>query len=180
MVRISYDYDEARKFISDGDVIVLRGSLLHSPLSLATRLLLRTPYTHASIALWLEGGLWVSEMWSQGNVLVPLSQYAGENWDVFKCPVEDTAKVKGLILKHMRNEIRYDFGDLMRIAANRLLGVPLPEEDDETMVCSSYVPHVLMEAGWAAEGLPSIAAPDDLARVLGGTMVLAYTGTPRK
>lgn len=161
------DYSEARLVVADGDVVILRAPWFHSPLAAATRWLLRTPYTHSSMALWLEGGLWVSEMWGEGNVLVPLSQYSGTAWDLWDCP-GDRAAAKTAVLEHMRGRIGYDWGDLARIAANRLVGWPLPRHDDARLICSAYTGHVLLEhCGWHPEGLPAIAAPSDLARALG-------------
>lgn len=160
-------YDEARPHIADGDLIVLRSPWWHSPLAAATRLLLWTPYTHTSVALWLEGRLWVAEMWRDGNCLVPLSQYRDTPFDVFACPAEG-AVVKAVLLEDLGAEIDYDWRDLARIAAHRLVGWPLPAHEDERLVCSAWSARAYLAAGWRPEGLHSLVAPDDLAAALGG------------
>ena len=63
--------------------------------------------------------------------------------------------------------IAYDFCDLLRIAAHRLIGWPLPAKDDVLKVCSALSATLWVQAGWEPWFLPSIPAPDDVVYALG-------------
>lgn len=164
-------YSEIRPHVADGDLVAVRSR--HGVFPNLTRLITRSPYTHTAIALWLEGGLWIAEMRSGGNVLVPLSQRANEDFDVFDCPV-DRANVRGWLLQRLRSKTDYDVLDLARIAAWRLFGVPLPEQDDDQLVCSAFAAMAWLYGGWQPKGLPSIAAPGDVVDALGVPPKITY------
>lgn len=159
------DYAAARDAIRDGDVVILRAGWFHSPLSFCTRALLRTPYTHTSVALWLEAGLWCTETNLGGNRMVPLSQYQDTAWDVFPCPLENRQKVRHTFLTSLRHKTNYDIADLLVIVGYRLMGWQAPAHDDGDLVCSSYSIQGLIDAGWEPD-LPILAAPDQLAAAL--------------
>lgn len=161
---IAGTYPEIRPHVADGDLVAVRSR--HGLFPNLTRLITASPYTHTAIALWLEGGLWIAEMRSGGNVLVPLSQRANEDFDVFDCPV-DRRNLRGWVLGMLRTKIDYDVRDLARIAAWRLFGVPLPEQDDDQLVCSAFAALVYLSCGWQPKGLSSIAAPADVVGALG-------------
>mgnify|MGYP001586854967 FL=1 len=105
---------------------------------------------------------------------MPLSQRANEDFDVFDCPV-DRGRVRDAVLSTMRAKIDYDAGDLLHIAANRLLGIPLPAQDDGVLVCSAYSARAWLSAGWQPNGsFPSIAAPADVVDALGAEPKAVY------
>ena len=164
-------YNEVRPHVADGDLVAVRSR--HGVFPNLTRLITGSPCTHTAIALWLEGGLWIAEMRSGGNVLVPLSQRAHEDFDVFDCPV-DRRNLRGRVLGLLRTKIDYDVGDLARIAAHRLLGVPLPEQDDDVLVCSAFAALVYLTCGWQPKDLPSIAAPCAVVNALGVLPKITY------
>ena len=164
-------YNEVRPHVADGDLVAVRSR--HGVFPNLTRLITGSPCTHTAIALWLEGGLWIAEMRSGGNVLVPLSQRAHEDFDVFDCPV-DRRNLRGRVLGCCA-KIDYDVGDLLHIAAERLFGIPLPAQDDDVLVCSAYSARVWLSAGWQPGGLfPSIAAPGDVVAALGAEPKAVY------
>ncbi len=166
MTLLTHSYAEARLQVRDGDIVIMRSGWTHSPLAAATKLLLGTPYTHTATGLRVDGGVFVAEMKPRLR-LNPLSDYQDTDWDVWDCPV-DRQRVREALLDHVRAGVDYGWGDLARIAAFRLAGWPLPAQDDKFMVCSAFSAHIMMmHAGWEPKGLPTIAAPDDLARVLG-------------
>lgn len=157
-------YEQARELIQDGDLIAVKSR--HGGLVALTRLVTRSPYTHTAVALWLDGGLWVAEMGFDGNHLVPLSHHAGKGFEVFDCPIE-RATLRKWVTEVMREPLEYDLLDLLRIACNRILGVALAG-DGGGRVCSAFSASIYLWAGWPARGLPSIPAPDDVVRALGG------------
>lgn len=164
---ITGTYHEIRPHVADGDLVAVRSRRGLFPN--LTRLVTGSPYTHTAIALWLEGGLWIAEMRRGGNVLVPLSQRADEDFDVFDCPPEvDRGWLRVDVLHTLRGKVDYDVRDLARIAANRLIGISLPAQDDGSLICSAYSARAYLMRGWQPNrALPSIAAPGDVVRALG-------------
>lgn len=162
------NYADARRFITTGDLIAVRSR--RGLLANATRLVTRSPYTHTAVAVWGgfpdEGRLLVAQMNGAGCSLSPLSHYAETDFDVFVCPVCPTDAERAL-WQLLGLPIDYDFGDLARIAAHRLLGVPMPPADDGRMICSSLSATIYLHAGWKPVSLPSIPAPDDVVREVG-------------
>lgn len=157
-------YAEARDRIKTGDLIAVRS--LGGGLPALTRMVTRSPYTHTGIALWESGRLLLVE--TRGvAALVPLSQYEDSDFDVIDCPVDRQAAY--LCVYHLLGRtIRYDFMDLLRIGAHELLGVPLPEADDELMVCSALSAAIYKSAGWQPSAdFPSLPAPRDVVRAAG-------------
>ncbi len=161
-------YAEARDAIRTGDLIALRRR--KGLLPWLTRLICRSPYTHTAVAVWSGVGqdrrLLVAEQKASGASLAPLSQYAGEDFDVFSAPQESMARIEGAIWEALGKPIGYDVGDLLRIAASRLLGWPLPRLDDEQLVCSALSAAIYLNAEWYPWFLPSIPAPDDVVAAL--------------
>jgi hypothetical protein len=157
-------YEELRGQVQTGDLVAMRGA--RSLLAKATRWATRSPYTHTAVALRFRRGVWIAQMDGAGNVLVPLSQYADTDFDVFTCPV-DREQVRAVVLEQLRLKIRYGWGDIAYLALHRVVGIPLPLQDDEDKVCSSYSATAYLLAGWG-QVMPSIAAPADVVAALGG------------
>lgn len=162
------NYAEAREQIQEGDLVAVRAR--RGLLPVATRLVTRSPYTHTAVAVW--GGfdgvkrLLVAESNAGGCSLSPLSHYQGVDFDVFPCPIP-RADAERALWDLLGVRIPYGFADLARIAAHRLLGVPLPPADPDEMVCSALSATIYLNGGWLPAGLPSIPAPDDVVRAIG-------------
>jgi len=181
-------YNQARSLIATGDLIAFRQrrGLLHWLIRNVTR----SPYTHTAIAVWAgtEGNpqhhslfvrhysgrrLLVAEAKASGAMLTPLSQYATVDFDVLACPREAKVNVEPILWRTIGNPITYDVLDLLRIAAHRLLGWPLPVRDDARRICSALSAEIWHRAGWQAKSpLPSIPAPDDIVAAHGGNPFL--------
>ncbi len=159
------NYARLRDRVQTGDLIAVRGSVGLFPL--LTRAVTRSPYTHTAIAVWItsRGGarrLLVVESNAAGASLAPLSNYVHDDFDVFRSPVDRTA-VERAVWGLLGTKVHYDVPDLARIAANRLLGVPLPECDDGELICSALSATIYLTAGWLpTPPLPSIPAPADV------------------
>jgi hypothetical protein len=167
------NYAHARDLIGDGDLIAVRkrGGLP----ARAIRWVTRSPYTHTAIAVWGGFGgarrLLVAEANAGGCSLAPLSHYAEDDFDVFACPVSRAAAMHSA-WSNIGSPLTYDFLDLARIAANRLLGVPLPPPDPEATICSALSASIYLQAGWKPAALPSIPAPVDVVRAIGSLAAL--------
>lgn len=160
-------YAAIRERISTGDLIAFRKHTGFLPT--LTRWITRSPHTHTAVAIWVESSgfhrLLVSESNSGGSSFSPLSAYADIDFDVFRCPVNpDRARI--VMWRLLGRKIHYGFVDLLRIAAKRLIGWPLPKVDDEAQICSALSAKIYLLAGWRPAGLPSIPAPDDVVAAL--------------
>lgn len=165
------NYLEARDQIRTGDLIAMRKT--HGLLARLTRRITRSPYTHTAIAVWAGVGvgeakrLLVAEQKASGAFLTPLSQYEDIDFDVYTAPPSTLLKIEWAIWQTLGVPIAYDFCDLLRIAAHRLIGWPLPAKDDVLKVCSALSATLWVQAGWEPWFLPSIPAPDDVVYALG-------------
>lgn len=172
------NYTDIRAGIRTGDLIAFRKR--NGLLARLTRWVTKSPYTHTALAVWIyhyggEHRLLVAEQKGSGAFLTPLSQYAGSDFDVFDAPREVVLEVHNMIWKTLGRAIGYDVLDLLRIAANRLIGWPLPKRDDANLVCSALSATIWLKSGWQPRWpLPSIPAPDDVVSALGVPPVLQY------
>lgn len=184
----SLRYRQARSLIATGDLIAFRGR--GHLLQWLIRTVTRSPYTHTAIAVWagcdgtprhdslfvrhLSGRrLLVAEAKASGAMLTPLSQYDGVDFDVLPCPREAKVRVEPLLWRIIGQPIPYDVLDLLRIAAHRLFGRPLPAEDNARRVCSALSAEIWLRAGWQPKiPLPSIPAPDDVVAASGAEPIL--------
>ena len=163
------NYADARLYIKTGDLIAVRkrGGLLPT----LTRGITRSPYTHTATAIWAgcaeHPRLLVAEGKGSGASFAPLSQYADIDFDVFAAPREVLLDIEEVVWSTLGLPIGYDVSDLLRIAANRLFGWPLPEFDDALKVCSALSATLWLQAGWRPHYLPSIPAPDDVVAAIG-------------
>lgn len=199
------NYSDVRAQIRTGDLIAFRtrrGMLArltrwvtkspytHTALVIWVGLGADDPHAQPAASLPPEGGaaglgwpgagrdarrLLVAEQKASGAFLTPLSQYAGDDFDVFDAPHEVLLDVGDTIWKTLGQPIHYDVVDLLRIAANRLLGWPLPKRDDTSLVCSALSATIWLQSGWQPRWpLPSIPAPDDVVSALGVPPVLQF------
>jgi hypothetical protein len=158
-------YADARSQIRTGDLIAMRKR--HGFLPTLTRWITRSPYTHTAVAIWCADRLLVAEEKGSGAFLTPLSQYADIDFDVFLAPDTVRVNIEPVIWETLGAPIGYDFADLFRIAANRLVGWPLPAVDDSQLVCSALSASLWLHAGWRPCNLPSIPAPADVVAAFG-------------
>ncbi len=162
------NYVAVRNQIRTGDLIAVRKR--SGVLPVLTRLVTRSPYTHTAIALWCgDAGhrrLLVAEAKASGAFLTPLSQYADVDFDVWRAPRETLLSIEAAIWEAIGAPVGYDVLDLVRIALNRLAGVPLPTHDNALKICSALSATLWLQAGWKPRYLPSIPAPDDVVAAL--------------
>lgn len=156
-------YVDVRDRIKDGDLILVKGnwkSLFRAGIKIVTK----SPYTHAGLAVWLDGGLWIAEINGGGNHVIPMSQIK-DPFDVFECPV-DRLFVRTSILELLRDHHSYAFLELLRIFIYRLTGLITPElSQDGSYVCNEYVARVYSDCGWEIK--EQVFWPGSLAKLLG-------------
>lgn len=172
-------YEDARECIADGDLIAVRSRSGLVPW--LTRLVTDSPYTHTGVALWMEGRLLLVETRGVAS-LVPLSQHARHDFDVIRNPLpgkQGQWNVKKAIFALLGSTIRYDYLDLLFLAAHELADIPLPEHDNRRLLCSALSASIYLRAGWCPAGLPSIPAPRDVVRSAGSVAIQVRTAVQK-
>jgi|ERR1035437_1452525 hypothetical protein len=134
-------YLEARDLIKDGDLIAVKGTGLISDI---TKFVTDSIYSHTGIAIWLDGGLWLSQMTSGGNNLIPLSQESC--FDVFECPV-NPASVRTYVLEKLRTRINYSFLDLIVAGLTSITKFKIPTTNTG-LICSAASTKTYLANGW--------------------------------
>jgi hypothetical protein len=170
-------YVMARPKIKTGDLIAVRGK--SGVFAQLVRLITNSAYTHTGIAIWLkdqngEKGLYVAEEDGVKNVYTPLSQYAEDEFDVFRMPVmAKNARIQSLfqdtvheIQAAMRDRIQYSWLQILRIGVYKLVRITLPGSR-RGMVCSGFSAAIYRELGWNPVDLANPPAPSDLTAALG-------------
>lgn len=138
---MNFSYHEIRNQIHDGDLIAVKGTGIFSEI---TEFVTSSKYSHTGIAVWLGGGLWVSQMTSGGNNLVPLSQF--KSFDVYKCPVVNQ-RVRKYVLETLRSKVEYAFADLVIAGLDFLTSFKLPPTHTG-LICSAASTEAYMACGW--------------------------------
>jgi hypothetical protein len=154
---VNLDFDLLRD-VQDGDLIATRSN--HGGLPALTRKITKSPFTHTAVVIRLDDRAWVAEMGAGGNHLVPLNRYAHSQLDVLGFP-GDRGLVRANTLESLQGRIKYDWMDLLRIAAFNLLHLRLPRTDKGGMVCSAYSAMLWLGAGVRLV-LPSLPSPGEV------------------
>jgi hypothetical protein len=141
------NYSEAREHIFDGDLIAVQER--HGILAALTRFFTRSPITHTGIALWIDGGLWMAELNSGRNHLVPLSQLSDVDFDVYDPPVPDRAAVRRETLEALRMKIPYGFIALVVIGMLCWWRSKVFVHWRRVIVCSGYCIMIYEKSGWS-------------------------------
>jgi hypothetical protein len=156
-------YASARDDIKTGDLIAVRNR--KGLAAWLIRLVTRSPYTHTGVALWLAHRLMIAETEQGPASLVPASQYAGYDFDVFDAPVSPGVAfyARSAIFEVLGARITYAWSDLLRIWLHEWLRVPLPRPAADARICSSLSQLIYQHMGWELpQGAPALMTPRDL------------------
>jgi hypothetical protein len=168
------NYNDVRNSIRTGDLIAVKKTSGFLPI--ATRIVTQSPYTHTGLAIWSGGRLLLAQTNAGGCNVVPLSQEAEYDFDVFECPV-DRDKCESVIWAELGTRIPYGFLDLARIFGYKVFGIPLPKADGADLVCSALSATIYKKCGWTPEGLPSIPWPGAVTDQLQNAMKFEVIGS---
>ena len=156
-------YEEARSYIEDGDAIIIHGK--GGLLTPFTKFFTRSSYTHAGLAFWMDGVLWLAEINSGNDHAIPLSQLSNAEFDVFARPAGITAaQAKAAILEELRDKTAYGFLGIPVIGLLNFLKLSFQLPWRRIIVCSGLCLRVYMRAGFPPVSL--MQSPADLARLL--------------
>ncbi|SDI53007.1 hypothetical protein [Propionivibrio dicarboxylicus] len=161
-------YECARRSIRTGDLIAFRER--HGIIPALTRLVTRSPYTDVGIAIWVACGsvdrLLVVVPTAQGAAPVPLSNYRGVDFDIYRSPV-DRVRAYVYAWKMLCWKVRPALSTLLRIAAIRWLRWPAPKSDGGLPFRYELPALIYRLAGWSPRGLGMAHAPADVVRAVG-------------
>jgi len=159
-------YPNARDLIQSGDLIAVRNR--KGLAAWLIKLVTRSPYTHTGVAIWLGGRLMVAETEQGPGSLVPVSQYADVDIDVFSSPIGQVAHVaRSAVFEVLGTRITYAWSDLLRIWLHEWFRIPLPKAQADARICSSLSELIYERMGWKVPaGAPSIMTPRDLVAAL--------------
>jgi hypothetical protein len=172
---MSMNYHDARWQIRDGDLIAVRGK--GGIIGSLTRFFTRSPYTHAAVAVWFDGGLYMAELNGGRNHLVPVSQIADEDFDVCWCPVREPYCVRRAVEYWLRHEVPYGYLAFILIGLSNFLRLDVRGRVGGMLVCSSYCAAVYQSAGWKKRN--RIVSPADLVGMLKMKLQVRQTSKPK-
>ena len=142
-----HSYAEARRLISDGDLIAFRS--VHGLIGKATQFFTRKKYTHTGNAIWIDGGLYVAELNGGNNHLTPLSQWEGSDFDVCHPPSQIQGKdMRNSIYKWIRQRVRYGYSTFLAVGLVTWLQVKAFAGWKGNPVCSMFSLSIYREEGW--------------------------------
>lgn len=168
-------YAEARPLINSGDCI---GVATRSASAAVVRGMQRVAglrhaaITHTAMALWVGDRLYAVEMSTGGNVLRPLSQYAGYEMLISAPPWDADLSVLAEALRVATEQhIPYGFVDLvaigLRLLPRRLVDTTRWGKDSGTdQVCSFFAARVYEHMGAELVGWPRRPCPAEVAEAL--------------
>lgn len=155
-------YMESRDQIKDGDVVLVKKA--HNIMGKLTQYFTRSLYTHAGVAIWIDGGLYMAELNGGRNHLIPLSQLADTPFDVYECPLKDKSLIRKSIFNWLRFVVPYGFSAFVAIGIINYFRIKEFIHWRKVLVCSGYCVAILEDAGW--EEHTRILSPGDLSRML--------------
>jgi hypothetical protein len=169
-------YAQVRSHINTGDTIGIQTGTLGGRIIRLGQVIAGLPrshITHCGIAQWVGTRLMVIEMGPAGNIVKPLSQYAGKRMTVSAPAPGTDLSLFDLGFDHItERHIPYGLLDLVRIGA-RLLPMRVMDtrgwggDGDGDKVCS-LLPTMLYRAmGGDVSGIPDLASPAEVVQALG-------------
>jgi hypothetical protein len=156
------NYQEALNNIETGDLIAVKGT--EGFLTPFTRFFTRSDYTHVGIAYWMNGKLWMVEINGGKNHLIPMTQLADEKFDVFKCPIEDKARVEVAIELSLKDKIPYGYLALFVVGLINYLRIKVFIHARRILECAGFCVMIYETAGWPEH--TRILSPKDLTEFL--------------
>jgi hypothetical protein len=145
--------------IETGDLIAVRTA--HGILGRLTQIITRSPYTHAGIAVWLAGELFVAELNGGRNHLIPVCQLT--NYDVYAQP-DGLGNVGSAIRAWLRYPVNYGFLAFVAIGLLNWFRIKMFVHWRKVMVCSGYCVAIYESAGWPERS--RVISPRELAAML--------------
>jgi hypothetical protein len=172
---VKYTYAQARPLIKTGDMIGIQtGTLGGRIIQMAQMIagLCHARITHIGIAMWIGPRLMLIEMGPGGNVIKPVSQYAGKRMVVCSPPGCTNLSLFDLGADRItERHIPYGFFDLLRIGL-RLLPMRLINtrawggDGDRDKVCSLLPTLIYRHMGGDVSVIPKLAAPAEVVQAL--------------
>lgn len=140
-------YSEARAFINDGDLIsVFKAKSLFNHMTKA----FTGEYVHVGGALWLDGGLWVTELNGGGIHAIPLSQLRSSGFDVSEPPKGVTPESARVATQEaLRDPEPYGFLTAVATGFVEFFSIPITINWRNNRHCAGRMVRIYDRAGWA-------------------------------
>jgi hypothetical protein len=148
-------YADVRNRVEDGDIILFQGTVF---LSRVIERVSHGAYSHCAIAAnWGERKMLLQAELMGGVQAVPMSVAVGTyrgrvDWYKLKPALRAKLDIATLLAEARADlGLTYATSDLLRVAANEILGVRLPDDCDNphALFCSQYVARCFRRAGLA-------------------------------
>jgi hypothetical protein len=142
------DYEVAREQIKSGDIVAFRTTKKSVCFARFLKFFLGHEIYHIGFAIWLSSPdgqkrLFVVEAAGGNRQIVPLSNYANEPLDVYKCPVK-FSDIEGALIERV-GQINYSYFDLISIWLKEKFHIKF--KNFKGQVCSEMVIDILREGG---------------------------------
>jgi hypothetical protein len=166
------NYLRVRNKIKDCDILLYRGK---SFLSKIIRLLTKSEYSHAGIAVWWNDRLMVLEAVEKGVVLTPMSKnlkyYKGTvYWFTSKKSIPQTKRLNMIRFAQQELGKKYSKWKLIVFGYKILFGKDRDKKDEfrnaNSLVCSHYVAQIYNYAGidLTEDVSDAFTLPEDIAK----------------
>lgn len=152
------DYAQARPLLETGDVIGVRHP---KGLGKYTQFFTSSDYTHVGVILRMANGVWMAELNSGRNHLIPLSQLKDHRFDVYYPPVSDRSKIRHAIHRWLRFQVEYGFIAFIAIGLMEYFKIKFVVRSKNLLVCSGYLVKIFQTAGWDSRISP-VQSPREL------------------
>ncbi len=143
-------YADARSKIHDGDLISVFKA--HSLFGKLTQFF-TGEYTHVGIAIWLDGGLWLTEINGGRNHAIPLSQLKKCGFDVSSPPPGcNPFNIRHVALASLRESEEYGFINAAVTGFIEFFKIPITINWRKGRHCAGYCIRIYDRAGWSLLG----------------------------
>lgn len=157
------NYAEVRPLLETGDVIGVRHP--YGFIGEATQHFTRSDYTHVGVVLRMANGVWMAELNSGRNHLIPLSQLQHHRFDVYHPPVTDRGKIRIAIHRWLRYQIEYGVWAFIAIGLMDYFKIKFAVRAKNLLVCSGYLIRIFQTAGWDSKISPVQSPREFLSRL---------------
>lgn len=158
------NYDEVRPLLETGDVIGVKRK--DGTLAKLTQHFTESDYTHIGIILKMTNGVWMAELNSGRNHLIPLSQLQDMQFDVYDPPsCLNRSHIRAAILRWLRFPVEYGFIAFVCIGLMDYFNIKFPVLSKNILVCSGYIVRIFQTAGWD-ERISPFQSPAELLKML--------------
>ena len=144
-------YKEVRNKIKNGDILMYKGKGF---VSWTVKVVTRSEYSHAGIAVWWNERLMVMEAIGDGVIISPLSRnvsdYHGEvEWYEYYQPIPEGKQKEMIIFAQQELGKKYDMKGVIGLGVKTLFRIKpdITKKKPNKLFCSQYVANIYSAVG---------------------------------